>query len=99
MDTDRIVAVASSADDIEAVAELLSGLPSSCGAVFIIVQSLNPGRERLLIEALAERTILSVSRADDGAGPASNLRVINDELHFNRRDGPSGLVAAQMMVT
>jgi two-component system CheB/CheR fusion protein len=67
MDTSPIVAVASSAGDSDAVSELLSALPTECGAAFIIVQHLDSGRERLLFEALGKRTILSVIHAYDGA--------------------------------
>jgi two-component system CheB/CheR fusion protein len=68
MDTSPIVvAVASSAGDLEAVSELLSALPAECGAALIIVQHLDSGRERLLFEALGKRTIRPVMRAHDGA--------------------------------
>ena len=66
MDTSPIVAVAASADDLEAVSELLSALPADYSAAFIVVQHLNAGRERLLAEALAKRTILPVTLAHDG---------------------------------
>ena len=66
MDTSPIVAVASSADDLEAVSELLSALPADYSAAFIVVQHLNAGRERTLAEALAKRTILPVTLAHDG---------------------------------
>jgi two-component system, chemotaxis family, CheB/CheR fusion protein len=66
-DKEAIVAVASSAGDLEAVCELLSGLPAECGAAFIIVQHVDSGRERLLLETLANRTILPVMHAHDGA--------------------------------
>ena len=65
MDTLPIVAVASSAGDLEAVCELLAALPAECGAAFIIVQTLDSGRERLLVRTLAERTILRVVPARD----------------------------------
>jgi two-component system CheB/CheR fusion protein len=61
-----VVAVASSAGDLEPVCELLSALPAACGAAFIIVQHLDSGRERLLFEALGQRTGLPVVRAHDG---------------------------------
>jgi two-component system, chemotaxis family, CheB/CheR fusion protein len=68
MDTSLfVVAVASSAGDLEAVSELLSALPAECGAALIIVQHLDSGRERLLFEALGKRTILPVIHAHDGA--------------------------------
>jgi two-component system, chemotaxis family, CheB/CheR fusion protein len=67
MDPFPIVAVASSAGDLEAVCELLSALPAECGAAYIIVQHLDSGRERLLFDTLAKRTILPVMHAHDGA--------------------------------
>jgi two-component system, chemotaxis family, CheB/CheR fusion protein len=67
MDPSRIVAVASSAGDLEAVSELLSALPTECGAAFIIVQHLGAGRETLLFKTLAKRAILPVMQAHDGA--------------------------------
>ena len=60
-----IVAVASSAGDLEAVCELLSALPADFGAALIIVQHRDSDRERLL-EALSQRTILPVTCAHDG---------------------------------
>lgn len=66
MDASRIVAVVSSADDLEAVSELLCALPAECGAAFIVVQHLDSGRERLLAEALAIRTSFPVMQATDG---------------------------------
>src|SRR5579863_6656805 len=67
MGSSPIVAVASSAGDLEAVCELLSALPADCAATFIIVQQVDPGREKSLLENLARRTILPVARARDGA--------------------------------
>jgi two-component system CheB/CheR fusion protein len=61
-----VVAVAFSAGDLEPVSELLSALPATCGAAFIIVQRLDASRERLLFEALSQRTIRPVIRAHDG---------------------------------
>jgi two-component system CheB/CheR fusion protein len=66
MDLSPIVAVASDAEDLEAVCELLCALPTECNAAFIVVQHLNSGRERLAAEALAERTNLPVVHAHDG---------------------------------
>ena len=67
MDSSLIVAVASSAGDLEAVCELLSALPAECAATFIIVQHVDSGREKSLLETLARRTILPVVHARDGA--------------------------------
>ena len=66
MNTCPIVAVASSARDLEAVSELLSGLPAQCGSAIIVVQHFDAGREALLVGSLARRTILPVLLAHDG---------------------------------
>jgi two-component system CheB/CheR fusion protein len=62
-----VVAVASSAGDPEAVSELVSALPADCRIALIIVQHLDPGRERSLLEALGRRTSRPVVPAHDGA--------------------------------
>jgi two-component system CheB/CheR fusion protein len=69
MNRSPIVAVASSAGDLEAVSELLSALPAVSGAAFVIVQHLATGRDMLLAEALAKRTMFPVIHADDGVVP------------------------------
>ena len=66
MDTFPIVAVATSAGDLEPVGELLSALPAECGATLIVVQHFDSRRERVLSQTLAERTILPVVHAHDG---------------------------------
>jgi two-component system CheB/CheR fusion protein len=69
MNRSPIVAVASSARDLEAVSELLSALPAASGAAFVIVQHLDSGREMLLAGALARRTVFPVIHAQDGVMP------------------------------
>jgi two-component system, chemotaxis family, CheB/CheR fusion protein len=67
MDPFPIVAVASSAGDLEAACELLSALPAECAVAVIVAQHLDSGRSKLLFESLAKRTILPVMHAHDGA--------------------------------
>jgi len=66
MESFPIVAVASDADDLEAVCELLSALPAESSITLIVVQPLNSGREKLVAEAFAKRTSLPVMHAHDG---------------------------------
>jgi two-component system CheB/CheR fusion protein len=66
MDPLPIIAVASYADDLEAVCELLSSLPAECSMTVIVTQHLKPDRERLVAEALAKRTKFPVTLAHDG---------------------------------
>ena len=70
MNRSPIVAVASSAGDLEAVSELLFVLPAACGQAFVIVQHLDSARrEPPLAEALAKRMKLPVIEAHDGVVP------------------------------
>ena len=70
MDPFPIVAVASSTGDLEAVVELLSALPATCGEAFVIVQHFDPGRRDMpLDDALAKRTSHPVVLAHDGVMP------------------------------
>ncbi len=69
MDTTPIVAVASSAGDVDAVSELLAAFPGVCGAAFVIVQHLDLGREKLPVRALAAGSTFPVLPAHDGVVP------------------------------
>ena len=103
MDRSPIVAVASSAGDLEAVSELLSALRPVCGQAFVIVQHLDPARRELpLIETLQKRTKLPVVVAHDGLvpkrahvyvpGASSTLTIIDGHLRVSPR--ASGLHGA-----
>jgi two-component system CheB/CheR fusion protein len=61
-----VVAVAFSAGDYEPVSELLSALPAACEAAFIVVQSLESNREKLLFETLRRSITRPVTRPHDG---------------------------------
>jgi two-component system CheB/CheR fusion protein len=99
MDPSRIVAVASSAGDLEAVCELLSALPAECGVTLIIVQHLDSSREKLLLETLSQRTILPVMHAyDDAVVEQDHVYVITANTTLTMASGrlrvtpkPSGL--------
>jgi two-component system, chemotaxis family, CheB/CheR fusion protein len=69
LDICPVVGVACSKGDLEAVCELLSALPASCGAALIVVQHLEPRHDKSLICALAERTVLPVAQAHGGVTP------------------------------
>jgi two-component system, chemotaxis family, CheB/CheR fusion protein len=61
-----IVAVASSAEDLEAICELLCALPAECAAAFAIAQHVDPSRASDLFETLSRRVTLAVMSAQDG---------------------------------
>ena len=53
MGTTPIVAVASSAGDMDAVSELLAAFPDVCGAAFVVVQHHDAGAREILVRRLA----------------------------------------------
>jgi len=57
------VGIGASAGGLEAVTELLGGLPAAPGLAFILVQHLDPSHESLLSEILAKKTAIPVSVA------------------------------------
>lgn len=61
-----IVGIGASAGGLEAVSEILGGLPSHPGVAIIIVQHLDRTRDSLLSEILRRRTMLPVIEARDG---------------------------------
>lgn len=70
MDECPIVAVASSARDLEAIVELLASVPEDCDEAFVIVQHIDPARRGIsLDEALGKRTTLPILVAQDSAVP------------------------------
>lgn len=68
MESPPIIAVASYADDLEAVCELLSALPADCSMTVIVTQHLKADRDRLVAEGLAKKTNFPVMLARDGTG-------------------------------
>ena len=90
-----IVGVGASAGGLEAVSELLAGLPSSIGMAFIVVQHLDPDHESLLSEILAKRTRLGVTQAHQGMAvepdhiyvipPGATLTLDADRLRLTPR--------------
>jgi two-component system CheB/CheR fusion protein len=83
-----IVAVASSGD-LHAVSELLSAIPTACGAAFVIVQHPDPARREIsLAEALANRTQRSVIVAQDDVAPErDHVYVMGGNAILTIRDG------------
>jgi two-component system CheB/CheR fusion protein len=90
-----IVGIGASAGGLEAVSELLAGLPSANGMAFIVVQHLDPDHESLLSEILAKRTRIALAQARDGMliepdhiyviPPAATLTLEDDHLRLTPR--------------
>ncbi len=67
-----VIGIGASAGGLEAVSELLGGLPSHPGVAIIVVQHLDRARDSLLAEILRGRTTLPVIEARDGMPIASD---------------------------
>ncbi|HWM69581.1 MAG TPA: chemotaxis protein CheB [Steroidobacteraceae bacterium] len=89
MDQSIVVAVASSAGDLDAVCELLSALPAASGAAFVIVQHPDPARREVSLgEALAKLTNRPVVVAHDGVVPErDHVYVMGANSILTIRDG------------
>lgn len=84
----RVIGIASSAGGLNAVSQILSGLPSSFPAAILIVQHTLPTSRSHLVEILARRTRMPVRQAASGdhielgvvyvAPPNSHLTVDHD---------------------
>lgn len=62
-----VVGIGASAGGLEAVSELLSGLPATTGIAYLFVQHLDPRHESLLSEIISKKTEMTVQTAVDGA--------------------------------
>lgn len=64
-DTFEIVALAASAGGLQALSQVLSGLPADFPAPIVVVQHLDPRHRSLMAEILGRRTKLRVQQAQD----------------------------------
>ena len=63
-----IVALAASADGINAIIEILSNLPNDFPAAIVVVKHLAPQYRSFLAEILSRHTLLTVKEAENGEG-------------------------------
>src|SRR5712671_4009546 len=70
-----IVAVGASAGGLEAMNELLAGLPLDTGMAFVLVQHLSPMHTSMLSDILARATKLPVAQVED------NMQVEPDHVY------------------
>jgi len=61
-----VVGIGASAGGLEAFSDLLSGLSSSTGMAFVLVQHLDPHHESALVELLTRQTPMPLVQAADG---------------------------------
>jgi two-component system chemotaxis response regulator CheB len=62
----EVVAVAASAGGLNALSQLLAGLPGDFPAAVVVVQHLDPRHRSLMADILSRRTALQVKQAEEG---------------------------------
>src|SRR6188768_624799 len=67
-----IVALGASAGGLEAMCELLSALPLTTGAAFVVAQHPDREHKSLLAELLAKKMTMPVAQIEDGLAPMPN---------------------------
>ena len=72
-----VVGVGASAGGLDAFRQLLSHVPADSGIAFVLVQHLDPTRESLLSDALAQATTMKVTQAVQGAPVEANRVYVN----------------------
>ena len=95
-----IVGVGASAGGLEALTELLRGLPADTGMAFVLVQHLEPKHESVLTTLLARATQMPVQEAREDMQVESDnvyvipanadLSVLHGLLHIVGRKAPAG---------
>lgn len=95
----RIVAIASSAGGLNALTEVLSGLPADFPLPIVVVQHLDPRHRSLMAEILGRRTALSVRQATEGErlGPGTVLLAPPDEHLLVNGDGSVSLSHTELV--
>lgn len=91
-DSFPIVGVGASAGGLEALTQLLQGLPPTTGMAFVLVQHLAANHESILATLLARSTTMPVVEAEDGVKVApDHVYVIPPDRDLVLRDGRLGL--------
>jgi two-component system CheB/CheR fusion protein len=67
-----VVAIGASAGGLEAVTELLRGLPADTGMAFVFIQHLAPSHASMLVPLLARETAMPVHEVENGTVLAPN---------------------------
>ncbi|MCH9816769.1 MAG: PAS domain-containing protein [Actinomycetia bacterium] len=72
----RVVAVGSSAGGLDALSELLAGLPTDLAVAYVVAQHMSPDHDSHLVELLSQATDLRVLSAKDGASLVSGVVLV-----------------------
>lgn len=68
----RIVGVGASAGGLEALSQMVAGLPEDLNCAFVIAQHMSPNHRSMMAELLGRETRLPVSELRDGEEPCPN---------------------------
>jgi two-component system chemotaxis response regulator CheB len=98
-DTFEIVALAASAGGLQALSEVLSGLPADFPIPIAVVQHLDPRHRSLMAEILGKRTKLQVRQAENGdtLEPGTVYIAPPDHHLLVNRDGTLSLSHSEMV--
>ena len=91
-----LVAIGASAGGLEALSELLSALPPTSEAAYVVIQHLDPAHKSFLTELLARKTAMPVLQISEGMivepahvyviPPNASLTLTSDRLHLTPRN-------------
>jgi two-component system chemotaxis response regulator CheB len=95
----EVVAVAASAGGLQAISQLLSGLPAEFPATIMVVQHLDPRHRSLMAQILSRRTCLQVHEAGEGdrLSPGSVLIAPPDRHLLLNPDGSVSLSQSELV--
>lgn len=95
-----LVGIGASAGGLDAISELMAGIPAVSGMAFLVVQHLDPSRRSLLPEILLKRVSMAVVEAVDGMDieadhlyvipPNTRMLVEQRRIHLRPRDRALG---------
>ena len=94
-----VIAVAASAGGLNALTEVLSGLPRTIPAAIVVVQHLDPRHRSLMAEILTRRVSLLVRQAEDGGALEAGTALIAppDRHLLVNRDGTCSLTRSELV--
>lgn len=95
----RVVAIASSAGGLNALTEVISGLPADFPVPIVVVQHLDPRHRSHMAEILGRKTRLGVHQASDGGRlePGTVLMAPPDEHLLVNADGTVSLSHTELV--
>ncbi|MCW8890129.1 MAG: PAS domain-containing protein [Sedimenticola sp.] len=95
------IGIGASAGGLEAINAFFETMPSDSGCAFIVIQHLSPDHKSLMVELLSKRTVMPVSRAEEGMvveannvyliPPNYDLRIFHGKLLLTEQNRHGGI--------